>query len=127
MKSKLRKNCANKKTNFSRDFITPVNIKNIDSSGSAEFVASADDGTSNNYYTSVGIQGSTYQTGDILFPNDSYLLAQGDDGVLSGSNLIIGQTTTGAGDIIFTQGGLGFDNVVATFVYGEGLHLRNNI
>jgi hypothetical protein len=104
-----------------------VNIKNIDSSGSAEFVATADDGTSNNYYTSVGIQGSTYQTGDILYPNDSYLLAQGDDGVLSGSNLIIGQTTTGAGDIIFTQGGLGFDNVVATFVYGEGLHLRNDI
>ena len=113
-------------TGSSPDYIQ-VNMQNLDGSGSSDFVTTADNGTDSTYYTDLGKQGSTRQDGDILYPNDSYLITKGDDDTLPGSNLVIAQITSNVGDIVFAQGGLGIDNEIARFVYGQGLHIKSGI
>ncbi len=88
-----------------------VNLENQTSSGSGDFVVTADDGNDTNHFIDMGINGSTYS-------DPTYSSTQAHDGYLyvssSGSNkgnLSIG-TTNSTGKVNFVVGGLETANIV---------------
>lgn len=89
---------------------TQVNQENINPTGSADWVATADVGTDTTFYVDLGIQNSSRTDGTIK-PLDSYLLAQGNTGQLGG-NLVIG-TISGSSvvETRFIVGGYSESNV----------------
>jgi hypothetical protein len=99
------------------------NLQNLNNEGSADWVATADNGTDSTGFVDMGIAGGGYSfTGfEIIKPNDGYLLVAGDTGVGFG-NLVIGTTSTSTsniGDIIFAVGQVN-DSNVAGYITREG-------
>ena len=88
-----------------------VNIENQTSTGSGDYVVTADDGTDTDHYIDMGINGSTYS-------DPAYSALQAHDGYLyitsSGAgkgNLTIGSTNS-TGRVNFVVGGLETGNIV---------------
>lgn len=88
-----------------------VNIENQTSTGSGDFVVTADDGTDTDHYIDMGINGSTYS-------DPAYTALKAHDGYLyiasSGTNkgnLVVG-TTNATGKVNFVVGGLLSQNIV---------------
>ena len=86
-----------------------------------DWVATADNGTDTTNYVDLGIAGSGYDNtspdnslGTSLFPNDSYLYAQGNTAAYFGGNLVVGATTTSK-VVKIIAGGIDASNVVTTF------------
>jgi hypothetical protein len=88
-----------------------VNIENQTSSGSGDFVATADDGTDTDHYIDMGINGSTYSDASYsaLKAHDGYLYVA-SSGTNKG-NLAIGSTNS-TGRVNFLVGGLETANIV---------------
>jgi hypothetical protein len=88
-----------------------VNIENQTSSGSGDFVATADDGTDTDHYIDMGINGSTYSDPvySALKAHDGYLYVA-SSGTGKG-NLAIGSTNS-TGKVNFVVGGLETANIV---------------
>jgi len=88
-----------------------VNIENQTSSGSGDFVATADDGTDSDHYVDMGINGSTYSDPaySALQAHDAYLYVA-SSGTNKG-NLAVG-TTNSTGKVNFVVGGLETSNIV---------------
>jgi hypothetical protein len=88
-----------------------VNLENQTSSGSGDFVVTADDGTDTDHYVDMGINGSTYSdpTYSALEAHDAYLYVA-SSGTNKG-NLAIG-TTNSTGKVKFVVGGLEKQNIV---------------
>jgi hypothetical protein len=88
-----------------------VNLENQTSSGSGDFVVTADDGTDTDHYVDLGFNGSTYS--DPAFSavkaHDGYLFVA-SSGTGKG-NLAIG-TTNSTGKVNFVVGGLETSNIV---------------
>jgi hypothetical protein len=88
-----------------------VNLENQTSSGSGDFVVTADDGTDTDHYVDLGFNGSTYS--DPAFSavkaHDGYLFVA-SSGAGKG-NLAIG-TTNSTGKVNFVVGGLETANIV---------------
>ena len=96
-----------------------VNIENQTSSGSGDFVATADDGTDTDHYINMGINGSTYSDAahSALKAHDGYLYVA-SSGAGKG-NLTIGSTNS-TGRVNFTVGGLETSNIVG-YVDSSGI------
>ena len=99
------------------------NLQNLNNEGSADYVATADNGTDTTGFVDMGIAGGAYTfTGfEIIKPNDGYLLVAGDTGIGFG-NLVIGTTSTSTsniGDIVFAVGQVN-DSNVAGYITREG-------
>jgi hypothetical protein len=104
-----------------------INSQNLNGNGSADFVTTANNGTDLSYFTDLGKAGSTYTNSypdEVIGNNDSYLIAQGLDSTIPGSNLIIAATTATYGDIIFAQGGLDTGKEVARFAMDQGFVIQ---
>lgn len=88
-----------------------VNIENQTSTGSGDFVVTADDGTDTDHYIDMGLNGSTYSdpTYSALKAHDGYLYVA-SSGAGKG-NLAIG-TTNSTGRVNFVVGGLETANIV---------------
>jgi hypothetical protein len=88
-----------------------VNIENLNSTGSGDYVATADDGTDTDHYIDMGINGSTYSdpTYSALKAHDGYLYVA-SSGAGKG-NLTIGSTNS-TGRVNFAVGGLETGNIV---------------
>lgn len=101
-----------------------VNLQNLKSNGSTDYVATADIGTDSVNYIDMGIAGSTDNdvSYPIIKPMDGYVYVQGNTATTPGGNLLFGTITTHR-DISFFQGGAEANNVVAKFVYNSGLRL----
>ena len=99
-----------------------VNLENQVSSGSGDFVVTADDGTDTDHYVDLGINGSTYSdpTYSALKAHDAYLYVA-SSGAGKG-NLAIG-TTNSTGKINFVVGGLETSNIVG---YVDSLGIWSN-
>ena len=104
-----------------------VNQQNINGDGSGDFVVTADNGTDLAYYTDLGKAGSNNYYGTLIQPNDTYLIGQGNDGYIEGSNVHIISQTSGFGDIVFAQGGALKENEVGRFIYNQGLVIKGSI
>jgi hypothetical protein len=98
------------------------NFQNINSGGSSttDWIATANNGTDTVYYVDLGIAGSGYNNtspnnslGTSLYPNDSYLYAQGQANS-NGGNLVVGTTVPGTVTRVLA-GGVNISSVVATF------------
>ena len=86
----------------------------------ADFVATADNGTDTTYYIDLGMSGVSYDNsnpnnslGTSLYPNDGYLYVQGNLATTPGGNLTIGTSTPGT-VTRFISGGINDANVTAT-------------
>jgi hypothetical protein len=111
-----------------------INFENI-SSGSdatADYIATANNGTDTTFFVDLGIANSNYDVnspsnslGTTIFPNDSYLYAQGNLATTTGGNLAIGTSTAGKTVKIFA-GGINSGNIVAT-VSNTGVTVTGNI
>lgn len=99
-------------------------LHNADSTGSGDFVVTADIGTDTTYYMDMGIQGSALSQG-VLLPLDSYLISVGDTSTAPGGNLIIGTDTVNK-NISIALGGHENNNVVAQFLYNTGFRLTKS-
>lgn len=88
-----------------------VNLENQTSSGSGDFVVTADDGTDSNHFINLGLNGSTYS--DTAYSStgahDGYLYVS-STGTNKG-NLSIG-TTNATGKVNFVVGGMETANIV---------------
>ena len=101
-----------------------INFQNISEGNRAttDYVATAAFGTDSTYYVNMGIAGDSYDPNNVnnslgtsLFPQDSYLYAQGGNtlgGV--GGNLVLGSNEPG-GVVRVIADGSNLSNVVATF------------
>ena len=92
------------------------NIENLSGNGSADWVATADNGTDTSGYVDFGIAGSNYNFNTLHKPNDGFLQVVGQTGVGLG-NLWIGTGTsnhaaTNVGDVFFHIGNLESANIV---------------
>ncbi len=96
-----------------------VNIENLNSTGSGDYVATADDGTDTDHYIDMGINGSTYSdpTYSALKAHDGYLYVA-SSGAGKG-NLTIGSTNS-TGRVNFAVGGLETANIVG-YVDSSGI------
>lgn len=97
-----------------------VNLENQTSSGSGDFVVTADDGSDTDHYIDMGINGSTYSDASYsaLKAHDGYLYVA-SSGTGKG-NLAIG-TTNSTGRVNFTVGGLETANIVG-YVDSTGIY-----
>jgi len=111
----------------SKPIYTQVNIQNINGQGSSDYVATADVGSDTAYYTDLGKSGSTNYFGTGFLPLDSYLVGQGNDGHVEGSNVVIAAITAGYGDIVFIQGGTQASNETARFKINQGLLIKTGV
>jgi len=110
-----------------------VNFQNINSGSgaSADYVATADNGTNTSYYVDLGIASSTYDglsanaLGTSVKANDAYLYTFGNTGNAIGGNLILGAGTVGK-QVKVIAGGGDTANVVATFA-NTGVSVTGNI
>ena len=91
------------------------------SQATTDWIATANNGTDTTYYVDLGIAGSGYDNlnpnnslGTSIFPNDSYLYAQGGTSAGPGGNLVIGTATANA-IVSVIAGGVNSPNVVTKF------------
>ena len=94
---------------------------NLGTQSTADFIATASNGNDLTYYIDMGVTGNNYNNlnpynslGTAVFPNDSYLYAQGGISAGPGGNLVIGTATTGS-IVNIISGGVNNANIVATF------------
>jgi len=94
------------------DGYAQINIQNINGGGdaSSDLVATADNGTENDTYVSVGIGSSNHSDPDftLVGPNDGYLYVSGNT-TTTGGDLVVG-TFLPQNDIIFAAGGMNTEN-----------------
>jgi len=96
-----------------------VNMENQTSTGSGDFVVTADDGTDSNHFIDLGLNGSAYYDANYsaLSAHDGYLYIS-STGTNKG-NLTIG-TTNSTGKVNFVVGGLETGNIVG-YVDSSGI------
>lgn len=113
---------------------TQINVQNLSSltDATAEYVATANNGTDTTFFVDMGIANSNYDVnspnnslGTTIYPNDSYLYAQGNLATTTGGNLAIGTSTPNKSVKIFA-GGINSANIVAT-VSNTGLAVTGNV
>jgi hypothetical protein len=113
---------------------TQLNLQNIStgSDATSEYVATANNGTDTTFFVDIGIANSNYDVnspnnslGTTIFPNDSYLYAQGNLATTTGGNLAIGTSTANKTVKIFA-GGINSANIVAT-VSNTGVAVTGNL
>jgi hypothetical protein len=117
-------------TNY--DGYSQVLARNINtgSQSTTDFVATSDNGTDVANFVDLGVAGSGYNgavannsLGTSVFPNDSYLYAQGNT---NGGNLILGSNQANGVVRIIANGQSNIANVVATFS-SSGIKLPDTI
>ena len=92
------------------------NLQNLNNEGSADWVATADNGSDETGYVDMGITGGNYNFATLHKPNDGFLQVVGQTGIGLG-NLWIGTGTsnyaaTNVGDVFFHIGNLESANIV---------------
>ena len=111
-----------------------LNVQNINSGAASttEIVATANNGNDTTFFVDLGVAGSNYNVnapanslGTTIYPNDSYLYAQGNLATTTGGNLAIGTSTPNKSVKIFA-GGINSANIVAT-VSNTGLAVTGNV
>ena len=90
-----------------------INLQNLNSNGSSDFVASASDATDTTKYIDIGINGGTFNDANYgAFKSyDGYIYVYGASSTSANGNLIIGTASTRA-NIVFIAGGLSAANIV---------------
>lgn len=106
------------------------NIQNINNEGSADWVATADNGSDSTGYIDMGIAGGGYTYDGFHKPNDGYLLMVGQTGIGSG-NLWIGTgtantNTSRVGSLYFHIGSLNATSNIVGFVTRENQSLTGS-
>ena len=113
-----------------------VNLQNLSggSNAEAQYVVTADNGSDTVNYLSMGVINSGYDTatptnslGNIIYPADMYVYAQGNISNTSanGGNLALGTTVSGKAVKIFA-GGNTASNIVAT-ITSTGISVTGNV
>lgn len=109
-----------------------INFQNINTGNAAttEIVLTADNGNDTAYFGDFGIAGSAYvpsanDLGTAVYPNDTYVYAQGSGSGSSG-NLVIGSNEAN-GVVRIIANGSNIENVVATFNSSGILPVVTNI
>ena len=106
-----------------------INIQNINSGNIAtsDYVATANNGTANDTYIDMGINGSGYnQPGfTVTYPNDGYLYVQGNT-TTGGGNLILA-TMTPTNAIIFATGGQNANNEVMRITAANVVNISSTV
>ena len=109
-----------------------INFQNINAGNAAttEIVVTANNGNDTAYFGDFGIAGSTYvpsvnDLGTAVYPNDTYVYAQGSGAGASG-NLVIGSNEAN-GVVRIIANGSNIENVVATFSSSGVLPVATNI
>jgi hypothetical protein len=111
-----------------------IQNKSTGADATADFIATADNGSDTVNYLDLGIINSGYDAntptnslGNIVFAADSYLYAQGNTGNTSqsGGNLAIGTTVAGKSVKIFA-GGANNNSIVAT-ISNTGANITGNL
>jgi hypothetical protein len=109
-----------------------INFQNINAGNAAttEFVLTANNGNDTAYFGDFGIAGSTYvpsanDLGTAVYPNDTYVYAQGSGSGSSG-NLVIGSNEAN-GVVRIIANGSNTENIVATFNSSGILPVSTNI
>jgi hypothetical protein len=115
-------------TGFS-DTYSQINQQNLSANGSGDIVVTAPNGTDLVNYIDMGVAGNTYNnqaynSWTMAYPNDGWLMIEGNPGQNFGGNVFIGTSTSGTGagqvgDIVFIQGG-NYEEV-GRFALGKGL------
>ena len=92
-----------------------VNLQNFGSTGSADYVITADTGTNANSYIDMGINNSNYSDPNFssMSPYDGYLYVHGPSDTSSQGNLILGAFSSNA-NIYFVAGGTQKSNITVT-------------
>jgi len=90
-----------------------INLQNLNSNGSSDFVASASDATDVTKYIDMGINGGTFNDPNYsaFKPYDGYIYVYGASNTSANGNLIVGTASTRA-NIVFIAGGLSSENIV---------------
>ena len=113
----------------SSDTYSQINQQNLSANGSGDIVVTAPNGTDLVNYIDMGVAGNTYNnqaynSWSMAYPNDGWLMVEGNPGQNFGGNVFIGTSTSGTGagqvgDIVFIQGG-NYEEV-GRFALGKGL------
>ena len=93
-----------------------VNNQNFNSTGSGDYVITADTGTNMVGYIDLGINNSQFNGGTLfssMNPYDGYLYVHGPSDIGTSGNLIIGTASSGA-NVVFVVGNTQSQNIVAT-------------
>jgi hypothetical protein len=113
------------------DSYIQTNLVNTNGGGTADYVATANNGTDSTYFIDMGLANPAYvpgsefnNIGTAINPLDGYLYVQGLNGTSPGGNLIIGTTTSNTELRIMAGGGTSA-NVVAKYT-NAGLKMVNN-
>ena len=106
-----------------------INIQNINAGGdaSSDLVATADNGTENDTYISVGIGSSQHADPEytLVGPNDGYLYVSGNT-VTGGGDLVFG--TILENDIVFAVGGMNTENEQMRIIGSSNtISIRSNV
>jgi hypothetical protein len=110
-----------------------VNQQNLNPYGTGDFVVTASNGTDLTNYIDMGMSGFTYantnyNSWSFVWPNDGFLMVQGNPAQDQGGNLFIGTAGSGSvaeiGDIVFIQGS--DTHEVGRWVLGQGLVISTN-
>ncbi len=106
------------------------NIQNLNNEGSADWVATADNGSDSTGYIDMGIAGGGYTYDGFHKPNDGYLLMVGQTGIGSG-NLWIGTGTANTdinkiGSVYFHLGSLNSTANIVGYVTRENESLTGS-
>ena len=101
-----------------------VNLQNFTSSGSGDYIVTADDGTDTTNYIDLGINGSTFSDSNYssMYPNDGYLYVNGDAVSTSHGNLVIGTASSDTKTVLIA-GGTKNSNIVG-YITKTGLTLN---
>jgi len=102
-----------------------LNLQNFTSTGSADYVITADTGTNSNSYIDLGINNSGFSDPNFSSMNayDGYLYVHGTSDTSYNGNLVIGTASSNA-NLIFTIGNTTISNVVATMAK-SGLYFKS--
>jgi len=113
----------------SSDTYSQINQQNLSANGSGDIVVTAPNGTDLVNYIDMGVAGNTYNnqaynSWTMAYPNDGWLMVEGNPGQNFGGNVFVGTSTSGTGagqvgDIVFIQGG-NYEEV-GRFALGKGL------
>jgi hypothetical protein len=93
-----------------------VNNQNFNSTGSGDYIVTADTGTNANSYIDLGINNSQFNGGvsfSSMNPYDGYLYVHGPTDASANGNLIIGTASANA-NVIFVVGNTQAQNIVVT-------------
>ena len=101
-----------------------VNLQNFTSSGSGDYIVTADGGTDTTNYIDLGINGTTFSDTNYssMYPNDGYLYVNGDAVSTSHGNLVIGTASSDTKTVLIA-GGTKSSNIVG-YVTKTGLTLN---